>query len=729
MGAQPISKFNVIPVCKADFAGSYWGNGGNAPSEQVQTEFTVAYLFGGVGGGAIGVQRSRGHYKGTVGRFRSLCSIDADPIASKNYERLTGNKGTGKVIDLFSYKQYVAFHGKRPPADWKECTPWDLWEAFGYIVPDLILTSPPCKGFSGLLPEKSSKTAKYQALNQLTIRGLTLTLEACEQYGDALPKIIALENVPRIKTRGKEILKEIVDLLKRKGYAVTGYDHDLGLTGGLGQIRKRYLLVARLERVMTSFIFKPEQKKHRTIGDVLGNLPLPGDVIHGGRLNRLPNLSFKTWLRLALIPKKGDWRDLNKIDWWNYRLTHVPRGGGAWGVQDWDEPSTAVIGKSRVGGSNASAVADVRIGHLPRAGAYEVGDWEKPSRTVTGAQGVGTSNGCSAISDPRFQINEGNGKANLMRIMQVDEPAACITGSAGPTNGAACIADPTLKERASRHPAVYKIVSVDDPAPCVTGTRLGSGQFAIADPGKVKDMYPGGYGVNDWHGVSDTIRSQGRVMNAPVSIADVRLPLPSCGGRYTNKWQMEDWMGVAATITGAPDIQSGAPSINDPRLTCNPRAGTMGVMPADEPAKTIIGSADIHAATSAVADDWFSFEDLSGTGEPDSEIPADDDRGVFIILSKDGTWHRPLTTMELGAIQTLPMTLPDGTPFDLVDCSEAKAREYIGNAIPPDAAEEVGNVFLDALMISSVGEFTMGFEEVWVHPHDDDERTYAILMQ
>lgn len=64
-----------------------------------------------------------------------------------------------------------------------------------------------------------------------------------------------------------------------------------------------------------------------------------------------------------------------------------------------------------------------------------------------------------------------------------------------------------------------------------------------------------------------------------------------------------------------------------------------------------------------------------------------------------------------------------------MDCTEAKAREGIGNAIPPDAAEVYGNVILNALMVSSAGEFTMGFEEIWVKPSDNDEVTYSILMQ
>lgn len=93
-------------------------------------------------------------------------------------------------------------------------TPWDMWVALKYQVPFFLFTSPPCKGLSGLLPEKSAKTAKYQALNQLTVRGIWLVLQACTLYGDGLPAVIQLENVPRIRTRGKSLLQQIEKMLK-----------------------------------------------------------------------------------------------------------------------------------------------------------------------------------------------------------------------------------------------------------------------------------------------------------------------------------------------------------------------------------------------------------------------------------------------------------------------------------------------------------------------------------
>ncbi|SYX83126.1 protein of unknown function [Paenibacillus alvei] len=64
-----------------------------------------------------------------------------------------------------------------------------------------------------------------------------------------------MENVPRIQTRGKKLLNQIVALLKRYGYAVSmRADHNLGEIGGLGQSRVRFLILARIQKAIPNFI-------------------------------------------------------------------------------------------------------------------------------------------------------------------------------------------------------------------------------------------------------------------------------------------------------------------------------------------------------------------------------------------------------------------------------------------------------------------------------------------
>ncbi|MBY0088432.1 DNA cytosine methyltransferase [Brevibacillus brevis] len=672
-------------------------------------EHTAAVLFGGIGGASVGYTRSKIEYGGKIHKFRLLCSIDYDPVACKNHDNITG-ENTAVVMDLFTREQYIDWHGKEPPPDWQEATPWDMWVAFGNQIPYFLFTSPPCKGLSALLPKESAESKKYQALNQLTLRGIELSLRACLEYGGGVPAFIQMENVPRILTRGKALLKKIEKLLKKFGYEVNmRADHNLGEIGGLGQNRVRFLILARHEGQVPNFVYIPQKKALKTIGDIIGPLPMPGDTETGGPLHRLPRLEWKTWVRLALIRAGGDWRDLQNIPYEQYRIVHEPRSG-AWGVEDWNNTG----------------------------------------RTVTSTAGPGRSNGVSALSDPRLSIN-GAGKANLYRVQPFDQAADCITGAVGPSNGAASISDPKLKHRDGRHPGVYRIVGPDETAPCVTGTRFGSGAIAVADPHFNKDipkfnhsykitgyeevagtvasgggpsnggivvadpkvmtkLHPDSYGVQEWGSASKTVRSASRIMQSAASISDPRIS--DRPGRYTDKYRMQPIDQPAATVTGVTDVQSGAQLVADVRMNCSPRSGTMGVTAWEQTSPTVTGSSDIHAGSSAVADP--------------RPVPVDTDRGVWIIIAEDGTWHRPLTTYELAMLQGFDTHLPDGRPFQLEGCSDAKSREYIGNAVPPASAEAMGKVILlaAAKAEANVG-FELSWEEIWV---DSDSVEVPVLI-
>ncbi len=120
------------------------------------------HLFCGLGGGARGFNQATPRVGTTKAAWRCIGGIDNDAAAIRDFERLSGTKGT--VLDLFDRSQYIAFHGKEPPADWREATPADIHAAAGHERPHMVFLSAPCKGFSGLLAESKSKTDKYQAL-------------------------------------------------------------------------------------------------------------------------------------------------------------------------------------------------------------------------------------------------------------------------------------------------------------------------------------------------------------------------------------------------------------------------------------------------------------------------------------------------------------------------------------------------------------------------------------
>ncbi|MGT2493066.1 DNA cytosine methyltransferase [Cupriavidus basilensis] len=151
------------------------------------------------------------------------------------------------VMDLFTRAMYTAFHAKEPPAGWREATAADIRRAANNEHPHCVFISSPCKGASGLLSEALSRTPKYQALNELTLRCVWLM---CEAWKDDPVELIVFENVPRLATRGRHLLDQINQILRHYGYAVNETTHDCGEIGGLAQSRKRFLLVARhMEKV------------------------------------------------------------------------------------------------------------------------------------------------------------------------------------------------------------------------------------------------------------------------------------------------------------------------------------------------------------------------------------------------------------------------------------------------------------------------------------------------
>jgi len=189
-----------------------------------------------------------------------------------NFERLAGVPGT--VLDLFDAGQYAAFHGDRPRQTGARPRPRTFQRAAGNERPHIVFLSAPCKGFSGLLAEALSLTDKYQALNQLTLRGVWLMLEALP--GRSAGAAFLFENVPRIARRGRALLDRIVALLRHYGYAVAETTHDCGELGGLAQTRKRFLLVARHQKKVPPFLYEPPKRSLRSVGDILGRLPLTG---------------------------------------------------------------------------------------------------------------------------------------------------------------------------------------------------------------------------------------------------------------------------------------------------------------------------------------------------------------------------------------------------------------------------------------------------------------------
>ncbi|WP_059399978.1 hypothetical protein [Pseudomonas aeruginosa] len=398
----------------------------------------------GLGGGAKGFNRSRPRVGNVEAHWECLGGIDVDAGVLRDFAKLAGVPGT--QLDLFTRDQYIRFHGKEPPAGWREATPEDIRRAAGGKRPDCVFISSPCKGASGLLSEEKAKTPRYQALNELTLRCIWLMGEA---WADDPVPLIAFENVPRLATRGRHLLDQIGQLLGHYGFANAETTHDCGELGGLAQSRKRFLLVARNVEKVPAFLYEPEKKSLRAVGDILGRMPLPGDIEAAGPMHRVPSLQWRTWVRLALVRAGSDWRSLNELaieDGYLRDLVIVPEyRSGYMGVHGWDDTAGTIAGRS--GPTNgAFSVADPRPNWNRHSGNYRVIRYDQPAGTII-AGGKGVQGGQQSVADPRI-LHRGKGDNYLTGghygVIGFNQHSGAIAASSRYDSGRFSVADPRI---------------------------------------------------------------------------------------------------------------------------------------------------------------------------------------------------------------------------------------------------------------------------------------------
>jgi len=483
-------------------------------------EFKHFHLFCGLGGGAAGFNKGHARVGSLEAEFRCIGGVDVDAGAINDFKTLAGVPGT--VLDMFDREQYTIFHGEEPPKGWTEASPADIRAAAGGESPNIVFLSAPCKGFSGLLSQSKSATPKYQALNGLTLRGIWLTLEA---FKNDPAEMLIFENVPRIANRGRPLLDQICALLQAYGYAVAETTHDCGELGGLAQSRKRFLLVARHQEKVPAFLYEPVKRPLRAVGDILGDMLMPGDDL-AGPMHRIPRLQWKTWVRLAFVEAGSDWRSLNKLAVEDGNLSDyliVPEyRAGYLGVNDWDQSMGTVAGRNTP--SNGSfSVADPRFavsGKWKDGQAYGVRRWEDPTGTVTGQQSAGQ--GAFSVADPRHHGPDKH--SNCFRVVPWERECGAVTSAHG---SGQCVADP----RGNSFTGKYRVTDFNGPAGTViSGSTTGQGAFAVADPRpgiqrQRGDHYLTGrhYGVVPWAANCGAVSGFASHDNGRWSVADPRF--------------------------------------------------------------------------------------------------------------------------------------------------------------------------------------------------------------
>lgn len=584
---------------------------------------TILHLFGAIGGGAKGFKRARVHVAGMDGEWECLGSMDIDAQANQVFARRLGVPAI--TIDFADRGQYIAINGHEPPEGWREATPADLRAATGGRRPDCIFLSAPCKGFSGLLPEAKSANPKYQAMNGLAQRALWLVLEA---WADDPVPLILFENVPRLLTRGRAFADQLLQMMSAYRYISRQTVHDCGELGGLGQSRKRCLIVARHPEKLPNFLYEPPRRPLRSVGDVIGRLWMPGDDA-AGPLHRLPRLQWKTWVRLAFVEAGSDWRSLNKLAVQDGHLRDyliVPEmHNGAYGVRHWGETCGTVQSESR------------------------------------------PSNGSFSVADPRFS----GGEYQQYGVRRWADTSGAVSAQSAPGGGAYSVADPRCV--ATKHNNCFRVVNWGHSAGTVTGGgHPSAGGQAVADP---------------------------------------RGPQH---GRLFGKYHCASWGDTSRTVISGDN--NGAYAVADPRVGMDPQRGAYltgghyGVTRWDAPSGAVSASACHDNGPWSVADP--------------RPLPEPGEQLVAVIRSLDDTWHRPFTTLELAALQSLfdpddPADIAAFTDAMTADTlSDSQHREWIGNAVPSDAGMAIATEILRTLLLADAGEtFALSAAPIWVRPY------------
>lgn len=615
-----------------------------------EREFTVLCPFGGSGGGALGFLGAEVRLFGTTGRFRCLGSIDFDRAACNDFERFTGSHAW--CVDV------------------ETITPEQVREHFGERRPDVVFMSPPCKGSSRLLSKKKARSSKYRRMNRLAV---VWTIAMLDAWRGDLPPLVLLENVPGLPTRARPMLRTLRGLLREAGYVFHASTHDCGEIGGLAQHRDRYLLVARHPKKASTLLYQPPKRRVRACGEVLEQLPMPAtpDARVWGALHEMPRIEWRNWLRLALIPAGGDWRDLP-------------------GVLKAEQERREVFRR------------------------HAVGPWNAPMEAVTGPGG----HTVGAIADPRERAFY-----NVDRVYGIDEPVHVITSSPSPSSGRPAVADHRW------HHGAWGVFGWTRHAPTITGAadHPARGRFTIADPRisiRCRE-HNGAHGIMAWHRPSPAVIGASKIDNRAVSVAD-----PRAGIAMRDRNWNGGTLGVlpfeqpAGTIAGETNPSNGRFSVADPRALeglAVPVAydAGYGVLRMDAPARTVPGTVAVGTGAHAVADgrDRSRLDAVVMTLDEALDLdlpPTKPPPFIPVIVARDNTWHRPLTLLELAALQGYPLEIRgERLRFE---GKRVQVAEHIGNSVPPPAARAIAERMLVCLLEAAEGAWSLAGSNtpVWV---------------
>ncbi len=243
-----------------------------------------------------------------------------------------------------------------------------------------------------------------------------------------------------------------------------------------------------------------------------------------------------------------------------------------------------------------------------------------------------------------------------------DDACGTVAGNSLPSNGAYSVADPRAAADALQYQQ-YGVLAMDDTAGAVIGVKSpGQGTFSVADPRSASGFEgKGKYRITSYHEAAGTVIARSDTGQGAFAVADPRPANQRVQGDayLTNgHYGVVGWNATSGAVSAAAGHDNGRWSVADPRL-------------------------------------------------PDARTQL-----VAVIRSLDGTWHRPFTTLELAALQSL---VDPEAQLELDGLSDQAWRERIGNAVPPAAARAIAGEIGRTLLLAWTGQtFALGSTPIWV---------------
>jgi site-specific DNA-cytosine methylase len=727
--------------------------------------YTIAHPFAGIGGTALGTDAASVRISGREVSFECVGGIDFDPLACQDYERLTGSRALCADMHTLQPAQLRKFMPKcpdvvmaSPPCKGHsgllsaEKAAEEKYQEMNMLLLDFLFL------FTSTWEEKPAiifieNVPRIAARGKHLIDQVCQLLEAegyaihmgnhdCGEIGNLAQHrrrwfLMArlLDRVPhpvyRAPKKRVRACGEVLEALPIPGDTITGgLMHDVPQLSWQNWVRLSLIPPGGDWRDLPGVLAKGQTKREQFRRVPVGKWTEPVATVTGSGGSAADNVADP---RVPIVLDRAHLIGMMFVD-------GRPAGGGvvhhkfegeSTHVTAWDQPARTVTGNGRVQGSGAAAVADPRRWHN---GALGVASWKKPANAITGqSRPVG---GRFAVGDPRWKT--------VLGVNPWTEPMGVVTGEGSITGGKFAVSDPRVDGISGRRGGSLGVTPWNEPIGVVTGADpTAQGGKIVGDPrfGHVDKVTP-------WTEPVGTITRSPAPSSGAGAVADPRVDpspfaLPTDNpNRFWNKYAVTDWTKPAPTVIGAVQLGSGAPAVNDPRLEavgfdvqlgCEPRAGAYKVMSWEEAAATITGSMSIDNGPAAVADPRVAMvkkvvavlqDNLGRRGKKAKKRAAPlktpwykrPPPWIPVIIAADGTWHRPLTTYELLALQGLPLHDREGKPVVLAGSGHTRWREAVGNAVPPPAAQAIAEVILSALLLTELGQARSNGEPIWVRP-------------